>query len=70
MSTQVAQVEPTYTRAEAARRLGDGAETLARWSVQGRGPRYSRTGDIRGRVIYREADLQRWLDARSQERRP
>lgn len=70
MSTQVAPIEPTYTRAEAARRLGFSVATLARWSVQKRGPRFSRTGDVRGRVIYRERDLQAWLDARTQERQP
>lgn len=51
----------TYSRAEAARRLGLAAGTLKRWAAQGIGPRYSRTGTVKGRVIYTAADLAAWL---------
>jgi predicted DNA-binding transcriptional regulator AlpA len=67
MSTTLAPVERTYSRAAAAERLGLSRATLARWAVQGRGPRYSRTGDVRGKAIYREADLIAWLESRKQQ---
>ena len=53
-----------YTRAEAARRLGLSEGTLKRYAVEGRGPRYSRTGDVRGKTIYSATDLAEWLAAR------
>lgn len=56
----------TFTRQEAARRLGVSADTLRKWSVAGRGPRFSRTGDVRGRVIYTSDDLAAWLEQRKQ----
>ena len=37
--------------------------TLANWRVLGRGPRYVRTS----RVLYRQADLDAWLDAHTFE---
>ena len=46
-----------YTRAEAARRLGLSEGTLKRYAVEGRGPRFSRTGDVRGKTIYSATDL-------------
>lgn len=54
-----------FTRAEAARRLGLSPATLKRYAVEGRGPRYTRTGDVRGRVMYRASDLIEWLEQRS-----
>jgi hypothetical protein len=61
MHTTMPELE-TYSRAEAARRLGVAVSTMKRWAVVGRGPRYSRTGDVRGRTIYSAADLAAWLD--------
>ena len=53
------------TRKQAAAFLGLSTYTLARWAMQGKGPRYSRTGDIRGRALYRSSDLIAWLESRS-----
>jgi excisionase family DNA binding protein len=52
----------TYTRAEAARRLGIKAGTLARWAQQGRGPAYSLTGERKGRAIYTAASIAAWVE--------
>jgi len=46
----------------AAQLLGLARRSLANWRSQGRGPRYIKTG---GRVRYRTADLERWLDRRA-----
>jgi hypothetical protein len=53
-----------YTRDEAARvcRLAPG--TLKRLASEGRGPRYSRSGEKRGRCLYAAADLIQWLAER------
>jgi hypothetical protein len=56
----------TYTRAEAAQRLGLSTATLKRYAATGRGPAFARTGDKRGRVIYTAADLAAWLESRKQ----
>lgn len=56
-----------YSRREAAAILGVTPTTLAHWAMQGRGPAYSRSGPHRGRVWYRPADLDRWLQSRSIE---
>ena len=63
MHTALPELE-TYSRAEAARRLGVAAGTLKRWASAGRGPRYSRTGDKRGRCLYAASDLIEWLAER------
>ena len=52
------------TRARAAERLGVTVATMARWAMQGRGPRYSLTGEVKGRAIYTAADLVEWLAER------
>lgn len=56
-----------YSRAEAAAILGVKITTMAHWAMQGRGPAYARSGPHRGRVWYRAADLDRWLQSRSIE---
>jgi Helix-turn-helix domain len=38
--------------------------TLANWRVLGRGPRYVRSGS---RALYRQADIDAWLDAHTFE---
>lgn len=40
---------------------GFAVQTLARWRVEGRGPRFIRAS---GRVLYDSADVDAWLDAR------
>ena len=48
----------------AAEILGVHARTLDNWRSQNRGPRYVRVGR---RIIYRIADLEAYLDARTVE---
>jgi predicted site-specific integrase-resolvase len=55
------------TRKQAAEYLGLSPVTLARWATTGRGPRYSRSGDHRGKCWYRIEDLDRWLRDRQVE---
>jgi hypothetical protein len=57
------RVEP-LTRKEAARYLSITETTLARWAWQHKGPRYSRSGPVRGRVLYAIEDLNSWLESR------
>lgn len=52
-------------RREAAEFLKISESTLAHWAWLGTGPRFSRTGDKRGVVTYRVADLRDWLERRS-----
>ena len=54
----------TLTRDAAARLLGLKPATLARWATKGRGPRFARTGAVRGRCLYSVVDLQGWLEMR------
>jgi len=62
MPTMLPELE-TYSRAEAAARLGVATSTLKRWAIEGRGPAYSRTGAVKGKAIYSAADLAAWLAA-------
>lgn len=56
----------TLTATEVASILHVTPTALARWRAEGRGPRWARTGDRKGRVIYRSSDVDAWLDARAQ----
>jgi len=66
MDTATAEPPSSFalTRAEAAALLRVKPATLAKWATRGTGPVYSRSGQRRGRVFYRHADLERWLAAR------
>jgi hypothetical protein len=55
------------TRKQAAEYLGLSPVTLARWAIERKGPRYSRSGEHRGRCWYRIEDLDRWLRDRQVE---
>jgi hypothetical protein len=55
------------TRKQAAEYLGLSPITLARWAILGHGPRYSRSGEQRGRCWYRIEDLDRWVRDRQVE---
>jgi len=46
--------------AEAAQRLGRPVATLYDWRYKGVGPRSAKIG---GKVMYREADLEAWIEA-------
>ena len=61
-TTMMPELE-TYSRVEAAARLGVSPGTLRKWAIQGRGPAYSRTGAVKGRTIYSATDLAAWLAA-------
>lgn len=52
------------TRPEAAVVLRVRPATMARWAARGIGPTYSRSGDRRGRCLYRRADLAEWIASR------
>lgn len=55
---------PVVDTMGAADYLGLHARTLDNWRSQGRGPRYVRVGR---RIVYRIADLESYLDARTVE---
>lgn len=59
-TTMLPELE-TYSRVEAAARLGVSPITLKKWAAEGKGPAYSRTGAVRGKTIYSAADLAAWL---------
>jgi len=54
------------SRAEAAALLGVAPGTLAHWAAAGTGPAFSRSGPVRGRVWYAEADVVAWVQGRRQ----
>jgi len=49
----------------AAKRLGVQPHTLAVWRMKGVGPRYVRLGGPSGRVVYKLADLDAYLEVRT-----
>lgn len=53
-------MDALLTVSEAAERLRRPTATLRYWRAMGTGPRSARVG---GRVLYREADLDAWIDA-------
>src|SRR3954454_2159183 len=46
------------TPVQTSAKLKIAKQTLARWRVEGKGPKFLRLG---GRVLYRPADLEAWL---------
>jgi predicted DNA-binding transcriptional regulator AlpA len=56
---QIAELPEWSTRAELAQFTGVSIQTLARWKVEGRGPRVTKLG---GAVRYRKSDVLMWLD--------
>lgn len=58
-STENLVVHPNgcMDRKNAARYIGYTAGTLARWAVEGKGPKFIK----RGRIWYRKAELDLWL---------
>lgn len=67
MAATLETVAPAaLTPREAGRYIGGVAEqTLANWRHLGTGPRFVRLGKVGGRVVYRVADLDAWLDAQT-----
>lgn len=52
-------------REEAERFLRLAPGTLSKWATQATGPRYSRSGDQRGKCLYQRRDLLAWLETRA-----
>ena len=52
----------TLTVCQAAKMLGLATSTLAKLRLNGNGPTYCKLGR---RVVYRRADLERWLESRT-----
>lgn len=50
------------TTTQVAKLLGLQSQTVRRWRCTGSGPRYVRLGGPRGRVVYAEADVKRWVE--------
>lgn len=45
--------------------LGIAPQTIRRWRLEGRGPKYLRLGDsLKARVAYRPSDVDEWLENR------
>jgi predicted DNA-binding transcriptional regulator AlpA len=58
--------EPVLTSWQAAAILGCRPQTLRKWRVLGKGPRYVRLGNNpRGRVAYLKSDISAWLASHS-----
>jgi predicted DNA-binding transcriptional regulator AlpA len=52
------------TATKAAGLLGVKPQTLARWRMDGRGPRFIRLGSTpKSRTAYTPAEIERWLDS-------
>lgn len=51
------------TKHDTATLLHVRTKTLENWRVRGVGPRFVRLGGPRGRVLYREVDVQAYLEA-------
>ncbi len=52
------------TATKAAGMLGVKPQTLARWRMDGRGPRFIRLGSTaKSRTAYTQAEIERWLDS-------
>jgi predicted DNA-binding transcriptional regulator AlpA len=59
---QIEELPEWSTRAELSQFTGISIQTLARWKVEGHGPRVTKLG---GAVRYRKADVLAWLDGLS-----
>jgi hypothetical protein len=46
---------------ETARRLKVAKQTLARWRVEGKGPKFVRLNGQGGRIAYRPSDVATWV---------
>jgi DNA-binding transcriptional MerR regulator len=55
------------SRREVAKLLGVAEGTLAHWAAAGTGPAFARSGPVRGRVWYAEADVLAWVHERRKQ---
>jgi hypothetical protein len=61
--SRIATVQPgRLSGTDAALYIGIKPQTLANWRNLGRSPKYMRQGRLHGRVYYRIADLDAWID--------
>jgi transposase len=58
------------SRRDVAKILGVAEGTLAHWAAAGTGPAFARSGPLRGRVWYAEADVLAWVHERKQPTAP
>jgi predicted DNA-binding transcriptional regulator AlpA len=66
MSVQACLSSRLLSRREVAKLLGVAEGTLAHWAAAGTGPAFARSGPVRGRVWYAEADVLAWVHERKQ----
>lgn len=60
MIRQLEDLPEFSTRAQLSQLVDVSVQTLARWKVEGRGPRVTKVGSA---VRYRKADVLAWLDS-------
>ena len=58
------QSEALYSADEVAERIGRSRATMEKWRRIGSGPDFIKPCGARGAVLYRGADVLRWLDSR------
>lgn len=58
------QVQHTLSVLAASRYLGLSPSTLAKWRMNGTGPRYVKAG---ARVLYEKGDLDSWLEEKKRK---
>lgn len=68
MSVQACSSGRLLSRRDVAKLLGVAEGTLAHWAAAGTGPAFARSGPVRGRVWYAEADVLAWVLERRQTR--
>jgi len=61
MSVEMCSSGRLLSRREVAKLLGVAEGTLAHWAAAGTGPAFARSGPVRGRVWYVEADVRAWV---------
>ena len=60
----LSKIPQHFNETEAAKLIGLSVKTLRRWRLEHVGPPYLKYGEgKRGRVVYSEADLSKWLEA-------
>lgn len=59
-TAHVGELKDVATRHEVAEYTRISVQTLARWAMEGKGPRFRKAG---GRVLYTRADVLAWLES-------
>ena len=63
LNEQVPSALRLWTKKDTANVLHVEIKTLDNWRTQGRGPCFVRLGGPRGRILYRESDLTKYIEA-------